>query len=57
MTHHILPLNTKIGGQVKSNYSGNNKYLTEKQARYICKKVESGNIINANTFEQEIEQE
>ena len=37
--------------------SGNNNYLTGEQARYIYRKVESGNIIDVNTLEQENEQE
>ena len=52
-----MPLNTKIGGQVKFNSSGNDKYLTEEQARYVYKKIESGSIINTDTLWQEIEQE
>ena len=43
-----MPLNTKIGEHVKSNNSGNNKYLTEEQAKHIHIKVKSGNMINVN---------
>ena len=32
-------------------------FLTEDQARHICKKVESGTIININTLKQEIDQD
>ena len=33
------------------------KYLSEEQARYVYKKVESGGTIDINTLKQEIEQE
>ena len=41
---------------MKSNSSGNNKYVTEEQARYVYKKIKSGDIINTDTLQQEIEQ-
>ena len=52
-----MPLSTNIGGQVNSHKSKDNNYLTEEQAKYVYKKVESGNIINTGTLQQEIEQE
>ena len=55
-----MPLNANIGGQITpdNNYEyKESKYLMEKQARHICKKVESGNIINISTLKQEIEQD
>ena len=52
-----MPLNTNIGGQIRSDNYRENKYLTEDQARHVHKKVESGNIININTLKQEIEQD
>ena len=57
MTTTFLPLNTNIGGQVNCNKSKNNQYVTEEQAIYVYKKVESGSIINADTLQQEMEQE
>ena len=55
----FLPLNTNIGGQIRSNkYKYNeNKYLTEDQVRHVYKKVESGNIITINTLKQGIDQD
>ena len=43
-----MPLNANIGGKPKS--------LPIYQARYVYKKVESGNIINISTLKQEIDQ-
>ena len=34
-----------------------NYFLIENHARYVYKKVESGNIINTNTLKQEIDQD
>ena len=54
----ILPLNSKIGGKVNNNRPSIGKFLlTREQARYICKKTESGEIINTETIQQELEQE
>ena len=33
------------------------RYLTAKQENYVCRKVESGNIINKNMMRQEIDQD
>ena len=52
-----LPLRPKIGGQVMNNKPNTNQYVVEKQARYVCKKTESGGIINTDMWHQEIEQE
>ena len=56
-TTAFLPLNTKIGGQVNNNRPSIGQFLTSKQARYIYKKTESGEIINTETIQQELEQE
>ena len=53
----FLPLNTNIGGQMKTNRNEENRYLTEDQAKHMYKKVESGNIININTIKQENDQD
>ena len=55
----FLTLKANIGGQITSdkNKYSENKYVTGDQARYIYRKVESGNIINANTLKQEIDQD
>ena len=52
----MLPLSSKIGGQINNNKPKDNRYLTE-QAMHIYKKIESGTIINADTMHQEIEKE
>ena len=54
-----MPLNANIGEQIRTdNYkSKENRYLTEEQARHICKEVELGNMININKLKQEIEQD
>ena len=48
-----------IGGQVRPDKyeSRENKYVMEEQARHVYKKVESGNIIDINTLEEEIDWE
>ena len=53
----FLPLNTNIGGQSKPNRSRENKYLTDKQAKHMYKKVELGTITDINTIKQEIDQD
>ena len=44
----------KIDSKSESTDKGN---LTAKQANYIYRKVESGNLINKNTMRQEIDQD
>ena len=56
-TTAFLPLDSKIGGQVNYNSSNIGKFLTRGQASYVYKKTESGEIINVDTIQQEIEQE
>ena len=53
----FLPLSPRIGEQVVNNKPKASQYLTEKQARYVYKKTESGGIINTGKSHQEIEQE
>ena len=57
-----MPLGSKLGGEVNEriNSRGENRekeYLTEKQAGYIYRKVESGNLINKSMMRQEIDQD
>ena len=57
-SHHILPLDSKLSGEVterKYSMSENREkgYLTAKQANYVYRMVESGNLINKNTMRQE----
>ena len=58
----FLLLVSKLHGEINEriNSKGENRkkeYLTEKQAGYICRKVDSGNLINKSTMRQEIDQD
>ena len=55
-TTTFLPLDSRIGGQNKESLTVG-KYLTRDQTRYIYKKVKTGEMINMDTIQQEIEQE
>ena len=55
-TTTFLPLDSRIGGQNKESLKVG-QYLTRDQTRYIYKKVETGEMINMDTIQQEIEQE
>ena len=52
-TTTFLPLNSRIGGQDTDDHPTVGQFLTRKQTRYICRKVETGEIINTDTIEQE----
>ena len=56
-TTTLLPLNTKIGGQIDNNRPSVGQFLTREQTRYIYKKTESGEIINTETMQEKLEQE
>ena len=56
-TATFLPLDFKTGGQSKDSHPTVGQYLTRDQARYVYKKVETGQVINIDTVKQEIEQE
>ena len=56
-TTAFLPLDYKIGGQGRDDSPTVGQFLTREQTRYICRKVETGEIINTDMIEQEIEQE
>ena len=49
-------LDSRIGGQNRDSPTVG-QYLTRDQTKYIYKKVETGEIINTDTIQQEIEQE
>ena len=53
-TTAFLPLDSKIGGQKNYNRLSEGQFLTREQASYVHKKIESGEIINADTVQQEI---
>ena len=56
-TTAFLPLDSKIGGQVSCDRPNVGQFVTREQANYVYKNVEAGEIINADTIQQEIEQE
>ena len=53
----FLPLDFRTGGQSRNSYPRVGQYLTRDQAKYVYKKVETGEMINMDTIQQEIEQE
>ena len=55
-TTAFLPLDCKIGGQVGHNRPYVGQFLTRERANYVYKKVETGEIVNMDTIQQEIEQ-
>ena len=57
LINSISKFNSKIGGQVNNNRPSVGQFLTREQSRYIYKKTESGEIINMDTIQQELEQE
>ena len=52
----FLPLVCRIGGQNRDSPTVG-QYLTRDKTKYIYKKVETGEIINTDMIQQEIEQE
>ena len=53
----FLPLDSRKGGQSRDSHPTVGQHLTRDQARHTYKKVETGEIINADTVKHEIEQE
>ena len=56
-TTPFLPLDSRIGGQAGSDRPSVGQFLTREQTKYIYRKVDTGEIINMDTIEQELEQE
>ena len=56
-TTAFLPMDSKIGGQVRNDRPSVGQFLTREQANYIYKKIETGEMINTDAIEQEIKQE
>ena len=54
-TTTFLPLASRIGGQNRDSLTVG-QYLTRDQTKYIHKKVETGEMINTDTIQQEVEQ-
>ena len=50
-TTAFLPLDSKVGGQVSCDRPNIGQFLTIEQANYVYKKVEAGEIINADTIQ------
>ena len=55
-TTTFLPLDSRIGGQTRAIPTVG-QYLTRDQTKYIYKIVETGEIINTDMIQQDIEQE
>ena len=55
-TTTFLLLDSRIGGQNRDSLTVG-QYLTRYQTKYIYKKVETGEMINTDKIQQEIEQE
>ena len=56
-TTSFLPLDSKIGGQGRNDRPSVGQFLNREQTNYIYKKIETGEMINMDTIEQEMEQE
>ena len=56
-TTAFLPLGSEIVGQINHDRLNIGQFLTREQANYVYKKVETGETINVDTIQQEIEQE
>ena len=56
-TTTFLLLDSKIGGPISYDIPIIGQFLTKEQASYVYKKTESGEMINVDTIQQEIEQE
>ena len=56
-TTAFLPLDSKIGGHIGHVKPNVGQFLTREQANHIYKNVETGEVINTNTIQQEMEQE
>ena len=52
-----LPLDFRIGGQSRDSHPTLGQYLTRDQTKDVYKKVETGEMIDTDTIQQEIEQE
>ena len=52
----FLPLSPQIGGLINDNKPSIWQYLAREQANSVCKKTESGEMINTETLQQKLEQ-
>ena len=53
----FFPLNPKIDGLINDNKPSIEHYLTREEANFVYKKTESGEMINAETLQQEFKHE
>ena len=51
----LLPLSPKIGGLINDKKPSIGQYLTREQANFVYEKTESGEMINTETLQQELE--
>ena len=56
-TTAFLPLDSRIGEQGRNDRPSVGQFLTREQMKYIYRKVETGEMINIETIEQELEQD
>ena len=56
-TATFLPLDSKISGQGRNDRPNVGQFLTREQTNYIYKKIETGEMINTDTIQQEMKQE
>ena len=56
-TTSFLPLDSKIGGQGRNDRPNVGQFLTREQTNYIYQKIETGETINTDALQQEMEQE
>ena len=54
---NFLPIDFKAGGPSEDSHPTVGQYLTRDQTRHVYKKVETGESINTDTIQQEVEQE
>ena len=52
-TTAFLPLESRIGGQGRCIHPSVGQFLTREWTSFICKKIETGEIINTDMIEQE----
>ena len=56
-TTSFLPLGSKIGGQGRNDRPNVGQFLTREQRNYIYKNIETGEMINTDMIQQDMEQE
>ena len=56
-TTSFLPLDSKIGGQGRNDRPNVGQFLTREQTNYMYKMIETGEMINTDTIQREMEQE